>query len=513
MKGKLLIEKLLAYAGAHLYLREEDVVYLRNVLLSQFGLTEPYTGEEDLSAAACAQTPDALAEELAEYAQSKGLCCADSAERYVADVFGLLTPLPSEINRAFAQLLKTSGPSAACRYLYAVSVANGYVKKTAIARNIRWEHADGGNRLEITINLSKLEKNNRDVAKALLSPQGSTYPACALCRENEGFEGSGSQPPRRNIRTVKMRLGGQKWFMQYSPYAYYEEHCIVINEEHVPMAVDGRTPDKLLDFVDLLPCYFVGSNAALPIIGGSILTHEHFQGGLHRMPMFRAGLREEYAGRDFPGLKIGIPDWYNSVIRCEGTDRAQIAAFAARVIATWKQYDCLPCELISHTDGVPHNALAPVCRKEGDRYIFEMILRNNRTDARFPGGIFHAHPEYANIKSEGIGLIEAMGLFILPPRLKRQLSEIESIVCGETGYDKAPPEREDADLYIPCSMIGQLMEQGIAADRNEAHRRIQEYVGRVCIGILVNTAVFKNDETGRSGFNGFMESLGLKRIH
>ena len=510
MDGKLLIEKLLAYAKAHLSLRGEDEVYMRNVLLPQFGFTEPYEGEADVSAEIAADVPDALAEELKAFAVEKGLCTEDFAERYVADVFGLLSPLPSEVNRSFKEINAEKGAQAACDYLYNISVKNGYVQKTAIARNLKWEYADGSNVLEITVNLSKPEKNNKDIAKLLTAPQGKKYPACALCKENEGFEGTATHPPRRNIRTVKMNIGGEKWFMQYSPYAYYDEHCIVINEKHVPMKVDEKTPDKLLDFVDTLPNYFIGSNASLPIIGGSILDHEHFQGGRHLMPMHRAKIGKEHVSREYPGLRIGVLDWYNSAIQCEGKDREAIAAFAAKVIAAWRNFDCPECDILSCTDDTPHNSLSPICRKEGNTYIFTMILRNNRTNEEYPEGIFHVHPEYLNIKSEGIGLIEAMGLFILPPRLKRQLSAIEDILCGKAKYDSAALSDPANDLRIHRGMIQKLVGEGKAKDKKEAAARVRGYVNKVCAGILDNTAVFKKDENGRKGFAKFMALLGLE---
>ena len=510
MDGKLLTEKLIAYAKAHLYLAEEDEVYLRNVLLSQFGFSEPYDGEPDVSDAVQADVPDLLAAQLKEFALEAGLCGEDFAERYVADVFGLLSPLPSQINRKFASLRKKEGPQAACDYLYSVSVKNGYVQKTAIARNLKWDYQDGKNKLEITVNLSKPEKNNKDIAKLLTAPQGKKYPPCALCKENEGFEGTATHPPRRNIRTVKMCIGGQKWFLQFSPYAYYDEHCILINEEHVPMKVNGTTPDKLLDFVDMLPNYFIGSNASLPIVGGSILNHEHFQGGLHKMPMHYAKMGKKYVSSRFPGLKIGILDWYNSAVQCEGKDRREVAAFAKQVIDAWQNYDCPECEILSHTGDTPHNTLSPICRKEGKKYIFTMILRNNRTNEQFPDGIFHVHPEYLNIKSEGIGLIEAMGLFILPPRLKRQLDEIADILCGAVPYDAAALQEEGNDLYIHRQMVAELVGEGFAKNKEEAVARVRGYVNRVCAGILDNTAVFKKDKAGRKGFAEFMASLGLQ---
>lgn len=309
-----------------------------------------------------------------------------------------------------------------------------------------------------------------------------------------------------------MSLGGEKWFMQYSPYAYYDEHCIAISENHTPMHSDGTTVAKLLDFVDLLPNYFIGSNAALPIVGGSILNHEHFQGGLHRMPMHRAGLRTQLKSREYPQLKAGILDWYNSGIRIEGKDRAAVAALAAKIIEEWKTFSCPECDILAETDGTPHNAVSPICQKEGDKYIFSLLLRNNRTDDRYPDGIFHVHPEYMNIKSEGIGLIEAMGLFILPGRLKRQLDAVEDILCGKAAYDRAALEDPSNDLYIHRFMIEKLMAEGMSAGKEEAHLRMQQYVGKVCAGILGNTAVFKNDENGRKGFKKFTDKLGFMEV-
>lgn len=512
MDGKLLVERLLAYASAHLYLNETDKIYMRNALLSALRLSEPYEEEIDVSDIQMMDVPDELNRELTEYALENGLTDESSAERFCTDIFGMLTQLPSQINASFNQLREKEGPQAACDYLYDISVKNGYIQKTAIAKNLKWDYTDGSRRLEITVNLSKPEKKNKDIAKLLSAPQTKKYPACLLCKENEGFGGTASHPARRNIRTIKMTLGGEKWFMQYSPYAYYDEHCIVINEEHVPMNVDARTPDKLLDFVDLLPNYSIGSNASLPIVGGSILNHEHYQGGLHLMPMHSAGTIKNFRSEKYPSLRIGILDWYNSAIRIEGEDRTQVSALAAEIIEKWTDFSCEECNILSHTGQTRHNTVSPICRKVKNTYLFTLILRNNRTDEQFPDGIFHVHPEYQNIKSEGIGLIEAMGLFILPGRLKRQLDEIEDILCGKTEYDRAALEREDADLYVHRDMIASLLAEGKAKDKKEAHVRVQDRVNKVCAAILDNTAVFKKDEIGQKGFLKFMDRLALTEI-
>lgn len=507
MQIQLTIEKLLAYAKAHLFLKDEDEVYLRNVLLSVLRLDSPYEGEADVKDAVEADVPDALMEEIAAYAREKKLTEEGAEERFAANLFGLLMPMPSEVNAAFRGIYEKDGPQAACDYLYEISVKSGYVQKTAIARNLKWTYDDGKSGLEITVNLSKPEKSNKDIAKLLAPSTDRKYPLCALCKENEGFKGSAAHPPRGNLRTVELTLGGEEWFLQYSPYAYYEEHCIAINKAHTPMHMDAATPEKLLDFVDLLPNYFIGSNAPLPIVGGSILNHEHFQGGKHLMPMHRAKMERTYRSAEFPTLSIGILDWYNSAVRCSGTDRKEVSRFAAKVIGAWENFDCPACNILSHTGEVRHNACSPICRKEGDKYIFTIILRNNRTDEQYPDGIFHVHPEYLNIKSEGIGLIEAMGLFILPPRLKRQLEEIAKILCGQTQYNAEVLADPAHDLFVHRNMIRELLAAGGAADLGQAKAAVCDYVGRVCAAILDNTAVFKRDDAGRAGFAQFMESI------
>ena len=512
MNGELLVERLIAYAQQHLHLQACDSVYVRNCLLSEFRLSAPFEGEADVSDIAAMDVPDALNNEIAEFALANGLAADGEEEQYCAYILGLLTPMPSVINAEFLRIKKENGNQAACDYLYDISVRNGYIQKTAISRNLKWEFRDAGKKLEITINLSKPEKNNRDIAKLLTAVPTKKYPMCALCKENEGFKGTATHPPRRNLRTVKMTLGGEKWFMQYSPYAYYDEHCIAISENHTPMKVDASTPDKLLDFVDLLPNYFIGSNASLPIIGGSILNHEHFQGGLHRMPMYYAGYRKLFKSNKYPSLKIGVLEWYNNVIQCEGSDREAVSGFMQEVIEKWRTFSCPACEILSETNGVRHNSLSPICSKDGNTYIFSAILRNNRTNGQFPDGIFHAHPEYHNIKSEGIGLIELMGLFILPGRLKRQLNTIEDILCGLKSYDENEIADPGSDLYIHRNMIKSLMELGAVSSKEDAHRIVEDRVNRVCAGILDNTAVFKRDDAGEKGFAEFLGKLGLTEL-
>ncbi len=510
--GKLLVEKLLRYANKHMYLNSRDIIYFRNILLREFKLDEPIEETGDLTYIDTLDVPDVLVYETERFAIENGLCEEGLENLYSTYIMGILSPVPSEVNRRFLEIKQEQGIEKACEYFYTLSVKNNYVQKTAISKNLKWEYQDGDKYLEITINLSKPEKDNKEIAKLLKAPKKGKYPACLLCKENEGYQGTLTHPARENIRTISLKLGGQPWFVQYSPYAYYNEHMIAINEEHTPMHIAGDTIDKLLDFVDFFPNYMIGSNAALPIIGGSILNHEHFQGGEHLMPMHKAPLLHmlrEYKCKAHKKVKVGIVDWYNSVIRLESSNRREIAALAKEIILAWQDYSDESCGIFAETDGVRHNSLAPVCRKQGKNYIFDMILRNNLTSEEYPDGIFHAHPEYHNIKKEGIGLIEAMGLFILPGRLKKQLNMIAEILCGKEEYNENELANPENYLYAHRNMIAELLKQGKVKDMAEAEDRVTRKVNDICKNILFNTAVYKKDMEGYKGFNRFLEKAGI----
>ena len=507
--GKILIEKLLRYAKKFLHLDPRDEIYMRNLLLREFRLTEPTEEQVDLSYIDGLDVPDTLVADVESYALENNLIENGKENLYSTYVMGILSPLPSKVNQTFNQIKEKDGIESACKYFYDLSVKNNYVQKTAIGRNLKWEFVDGDKFLEITVNLSKPEKDNKDIAKLLTAPKKAKYPACLLCKENEGFEGSLTHPARENIRTISLNLGGEKWFVQYSPYAYYNKHMIAISENHAPMHIADDTIAKILDFVDFFPNYMIGSNAALPIIGGSILNHEHFQGGEHLMPMHKAPVKVYYNAEKYPTVKVGVVDWYNSVIRLESADRTAIKAFATDIVRSWEKYTDEDCYIFAETDGVKHNSLSPVARKKDDVYIIDMILRNNITNEQYPDGVFHSHPEYHNIKKEGIGLIEAMGLFILPGRLKKQLNMIAEILCGNTPYDKTALCDKDNYLYAHRDMIEELMADGIAPDMQTAEMKVTDRVNVTCKNILFNTAVFKSDINGEVGFERFLSSLGL----
>ncbi|MBQ8197173.1 MAG: UDP-glucose--hexose-1-phosphate uridylyltransferase [Clostridia bacterium] len=513
--GKLLTEKLIRYAGKFLHMQKRDEIYFRNLLLREFKVDEPYEGDADLTFIDSLDVPDVLVAEIEKYATQKNLCEDGMQNLYSTYIMGLISPLPSKVNETFNTIKKEQGIEEACKYFYDLSIKNNYVQKTAIGRNLKWECQDGERFLEITVNLSKPEKDNKEIAKLLKAPKKAKYPACFLCKENEGFQGTLTHPARENIRTISLTMGGEPWFVQYSPYAYYNEHMIAISEAHVPMHIAGDTIDKLLDFVDFFPNYMIGSNAALPIIGGSILNHEHFQGGEHLMPMHKAPLSGMYLGyfsRKYKKVKIGVVDWYNSVIRLQSKNRKQIAALAKLIIETWSNHTDEVCGIFAETDGVKHNSLAPVCRKIGNEYVFDMILRNNITSKEYPDGVFHAHPEYHNIKKEGIGLIEAMGLFILPGRLKTQLNMIAEILCGVTAYDEKELSDPKNYLYAHRDMIKELMQVELPKkDMESAMQVVTEKVNDICKNILFNTSVYKKDEQGYKGFTRFLKACALEQ--
>lgn len=512
VNGKLLVEKLIAYAKAFLYLDDLDEVYERNTLLAEFKLDSAYVGDTDLEYVKEMSVPDVLFNETKDFALENSISADDTtATLFAAYIFGLLTPKPSEINRSFNYLREKLGAQEACNYLYRISVMNNYVQKTAISKNLGWTYKDGDNVLEITVNLSKPEKNNEDIAKLLTMPkQTDKYPACALCKENEGYLGNYNHPPRANLRTISVKLGGEDWQVQYSPYAYFNEHCIAFNREHVPMKMTGETINKLFDFVEIFPNYFVGSNSDLPIVGGSILNHEHYQGGKHEMPMHKAKPLFKLSCEKYPDVEISILNWYNSAIRLTGYNRNTVCALGTAIVDAWKVYSDEKSGIINSVE-VRHNTCTPVARILSDeKYCLELILRNNITTEEYPDGVFHAHPEYHNIKKEGIGLIEAMGLYILPARLKRQTEEIAAVLTGQTPFDYDALTESD-DLFVHRDMIKKLIEENpVVSDAETADRIIKNHINRVCVNILENTAVFKKDEKGVIAFKKFLNELGIK---
>ena len=491
MKIDRAIAQLLAYAERFLCLSARDEVYARNRLLDLLGETEyaapPYEG-------ALPDLPDAILEDIFRALEDKGAAVDRTA---LGDrLMDAVMLRPGEYESRFAEHY-AQGPVCATDWAHEYAVRSNYVKKSAIDKNIRWHAANG---LEITINLSRPEKDNRDLQKQL-DVKSTNYPPCAICRENEGYGRPGFS--RRNLRTCSLRLAGEDWFWQYSPYAYFAEHGIAVSAVHSPMKLDEKTAVRLFDFVEQFPHYFIGNNAPLPRVGGSILMHDHFQGGLERLPMQRAGVRIPLE-TSRAGVAAGIIDWHNSALRFEGEDRGAIVSLANSVVAAWRGYQNEALDILPRTGDTPHNTASLIARKTERGYILDMILRNNRTSERYPDGIFHAHREYHHIKSESIGLIEAMGLFVLPARLKRQLAQVRSYLTGEQVY--RAEEAEDLRAFGPT--IARLSAHGPVSPA-QADALLKEEVEDTCRAILGNTAVFKRDEAGERAFLEFLSDAGL----
>lgn len=489
------IAKLIHYAKTHLSLDGEDAVYLTNVLLHLFEKKEPFAGEIDCQEIEAMEVPDYLIAEIIDFeVKENGLSQAD-AFRKADFAMGILSPLPSKANDKFASYLLESGDKA-LDYLYDLSIANGYFQKTKVDQNIVWDASfSNGPSLTITINLSKPEKNNKDIAR-LVSEKSSDYPKCPLCHENLGYYGDGKHPARSSIRFVPLSLAGERWYFQYSPYGYFEKHGICFAEEHVPMHIERKTFQRLLDFVSLFPSFFMGSNSDLPIVGGSILNHEHFQGGLPTLPIFRAEERKE-AFHTKKKTSVSILDFYDSCLLLRGHGKEDVIDVAYEILNQWLVYDDLERDIIANENGIRHNAVTSLARKIGDDYLLYIILRNNRCNDEYPDGIFHAHPEYFPIKKEGIGLIEASGLFVLPARLKRQLAEAKaSSSLKEEDYLRKYPDMADFRDLIESLKKGESE---------------TEYINNVCRSILNNVAVFKNDENGQKGFELFLRKLKRDR--
>lgn len=406
---------------------------------------------------------DEILSGLLDYAAQNGKL-EDNTVTYrdilAAEIMDNLTPRPSELNEKFFEKYEHS-PKEATDYFYNLSRNNNYIMTERVKKNIIWKTKTKYGELDITINLSKPEKNPKEIAKAKLMKQ-TGYPKCLLCAENVGVKGNANHPPRTNHRIIPLDLAGERWYLQYSPYVYYNEHCIALSSKHTPMKIEKATFDRLLEFVSIFPHYFIGSNSDLPIVGGSILTHNHFQGGNYEFAMAKQPIKKSFTFKGYEDIESGIVDWALSTIRLIGTDRERISELADKILTKWRGYSDEDNEIIAYTDQL-HNTVTPIARQRGGKYELDLILRNNRTSEEHPDGIFHAHKEYHYIKKEGIGLIEAMGLAVLPPRLTTQFGELTD--------------------------------------------EIKQNIGEVFAKILENCGVFKDDEKGMNGFIKFMESV------
>ena len=437
---------------------------------------------------------------LLDYAVAKGICDDGITAKDIFDtrIMGAVTPMPREVIRTFREKY-AKNPVEATDWYYKFSCDTDYIRRYRIAKDMRWKYASDYGELDITINLSKPEKDPKAIAAAKNAPQ-SAYPKCQLCVENEGYAGRMNHPARANHRIVPIEVCGQPWCLQYSPYVYYNEHCIVFNSQHVPMKIDKSAFEKLLDFVRVFPHYFVGSNADLPIVGGSILSHEHFQGGHYRFAMESAGIEEELVFKGYEDIHAGIVKWPMSVIRLNGKDPARIADLADKILACWRGYSDLGSSIIAFSDGEPHNTITPIARRRSDYYELDLVLRCNITTQEHPLGVFHPHADKHHIKKENIGLIEVMGLAVLPSRLKQELADLAAAIVA--GKDLAG----DEVLEKHAPWVEQLKAQYTFTEDNALDIILQE-TGKVFSEVLEDAGVYKCTEEGRAAFRKFVDAV------
>ncbi len=490
------LDALLDYAVNTGLILKEDRVFCFNRLLEVMGLNEA----ED---AGYLEAPlEEILEALCDDAVARGLIDDNAVARDLFDtkLMGVLTPFPHEVRAGFYALYEMS-PETATSWYYRFSMDTNYIRRDRIRKDRKWVYEGAYGPLDITINLSKPEKDPRAIAAARLAPQ-SGYPQCQLCETNEGYAGRMNHPARQNLRLIPLRLDGAEWFLQYSPYVYYNEHCIVFNKEHVPMKIDGGSFRRLLDFVTLFPHYFLGSNADLPIVGGSILSHDHFQGGHYEFAMAKAPVETPLRFAGFDEVRAGIVRWPMSVIRIACGDPERLTELAERILEAWRGYSDESVSVFAETVGTPHNTITPIARRRGEDYELDLVLRNNLTTEEHPLGLFHPHAKLHHIKKENIGLIEVMGLAVLPSRLKTELEALRRAILE--GRDL----RADELLEKHADWVDELKTRHVFTPEN-TRQILEDEVGLVFQQVLEDAGVFKRDEAGKAAFLRFAAAVGL----
>lgn len=488
-----LICDLVDYALEHGLIEECDRVYATNRILEKLGVSdyapeahEKLTELEDILGGIC------------DYAAEQGICENSVVYRDLFDtaVMGQITPRPSEVIAKFNSLYAES-PEKATDYFYKLALDSDYIRTYRVKKDLKWKTPSEYGEIDITVNLSKPEKDPKAIAAAKLLPQ-SGYPKCLLCHENEGYAGNAGKPARQTLRQIPMTMAGQQWYLQYSPYVYYNEHCIALSGEHTPMKIDRSTFVKLLDFVELFPHYFLGSNADLPIVGGSILSHDHMQGGHYTFAMERAPIEEKISFKGFDGVEAGIVKWPMSVIRLRSNDKNALVELADKILLAWRGYTDESAFVFAETDGEPHNTVTPIARTSSGMLELDLVLRNNITTEEHPLGVFHPHEKLHNIKKENIGLIEVMGLAVLPSRLKAEIELLcDAILGGKNIADVAEIEKhaewfsEFADKY--------------EFTKDNVKEIIKSEIGKTFVKVLEDAGVYKRTAEGKAAFLKFVE--------
>ena len=488
-----LVEKFVTKVIAESSFEELDRIYITNRVLGLVGegVLDVETDQDNLIELKDQLVEEAVRLETIEDSQA-------AREILGADLMDLVTPCPSQVNRDFWDTYAQS-PEQAIADFYQLSQKNDYIKLKAIAKNIAYRVPSDYGELEITINLSKPEKDPKEIAAAKLV-KSSNYPQCQLCMENEGYHGRVNHPARSNHRIIRFDISGQEWGFQYSPYAYFNEHCIFLDSKHRPMAISRQSFERLLAIVEQFPGYFAGSNADLPIVGGSILTHDHYQGGRHVFPMEVAPIQKNFTFEGFETVKAGIVQWPMSVIRLTSDSKEDLTELADKILLDWRQYSDPSVQVLAESNGIPHHTITPIARKRDGQFELDLVLRDNQTSPEHPDGIYHPHKDVQHIKKENIGLIEVMGLAILPPRLKEEVEQVAAYLVGEdvsvTDY-----HQEWAD---------ELKESHPElTDKVQALEIVQESVGKIFARVLEDAGVYKQTEEGQAAFMRFVEQVGI----
>ncbi|MGO1372209.1 MAG: UDP-glucose--hexose-1-phosphate uridylyltransferase [Senegalia sp. (in: firmicutes)] len=497
------IERLLNFAYEKGMFEELDRVQLRNALMDLLNIKETYKSEIKMESL---DSPVSILENILNHAYEKGIIERNTtSQRDLLDakIMGILMPRQSSISNKFWNLAKNQDIKAATDYYYELSKASNYIRMDRIEKNLYWKSNTEYGNLEITINLSKPEKDPKDIALAKLEAKKS-YPKCLLCLENVGYAGGINHPARQNHRVIPINLNNENWYMQYSPYVYYNEHSIVFKETHEAMTISKDTFKRLLDFTNQMPHYFIGSNADLPIVGGSILSHEHFQGGNHEFAMAKAQVELDFISPENKEINIGIVKWPMSVIRLSGHDKDSLVELSNKILSSWRKYSDEDVDILSSTGQTMHNTITPIARKnEKNQYELDLVLRNNRTNEKYPHGIFHPHSRLHHIKKENIGLIEVMGLAVLPGRLEDELEKIEDIILDSSLINDI---KEKDQLYKHKEWIEELIEEHSSIkDKKEIRKILEKEVGLKFLDVLKDAGVYKRNEDGKKAFVKFME--------
>ena len=498
------IRKLISYGVNTGLVPQEDVIYTTNRLLELFKLDE-------LEECTCGCAEEVVDESqlesilggMMDYAYEQGIMEENSIvyrDLFDTKIMSILMPRPSEVIKKFHELYENESPEAATDYYYKLSRDSDYIRRYRICKDVKWVTPTKYGDLDITINLSKPEKDPKAIAAAKNAKQ-SGYPKCLLCVENEGYAGRVNHPARQNHRIIPVTINGSKWGFQYSPYVYYNEHCIVFNSQHIPMKIERATFCKLFDFVKLFPHYFVGSNADLPIVGGSILSHDHFQGGHYDFAMAKAPIDRTFTVKGVEDVESGIVNWPMSVIRLSGVDTDRIIELADVILAKWRAYTDEEAFVYAYTDNEPHNTITPIARKRGDKFELDLVLRNNITTEEHPMGVYHPHAKLHHIKKENIGLIEVMGLAVLPARLKTEMADLKAAILA--GADL----RADETLAKHADWVEEFSAKYETIDASNIDKIIEDEIGLVFMEVLEDAGVYKRTEEGQKGFDRFVAAL------